>query len=41
MFDHIRATSRLAIIFFLTLVIFGNMILLNLFLAILLKSFEE
>ena len=41
MYDHIRAMGYVGIIFFVSLVIFGNFILLNLFLAILLKNFEE
>ena len=43
MYDHYRATGRspLTIAYFMFLFIFGNLILLNLFLAILLKNFEE
>ena len=42
MYAHIRASGHaVGIIFFVSLVIFGNFILLNLFLAILLKNFEE
>ena len=41
MYAHIRASGHIGIIFFVSLVIFGNFILLNLFLAILLKNFEE
>ena len=41
MYDHLRAGSRTAYVFFISLFIFGNLILLNLFLAILLKNFEE
>ena len=41
MYDHVRATNGTSVIFFVSLVILGNFILLNLFLAILLKNFEE
>jgi hypothetical protein len=41
MYDHYRATGPLTIVYFIFLFIFGNLILLNLFLAILLKNFEE
>ena len=41
MYDHVRASGWGGYIFFITLFIFGNLILLNLFLAILLKNFEE
>jgi len=41
MYDHIRATDYTAVVFFMSLVIIGNFILLNLFQAILLKNFEE
>ena len=41
MYDHYRATNSLTIVYFIFLFIFGNLILLNLFLAILLKNFEE
>ena len=41
MYSHIRASGMIASVFFISLVIFGNFILLNLFLAILLKNFEE
>ena len=42
MFDHYRATrSAGAYLYFMSLFIIGNLILLNLFLAILLKNFEE
>jgi hypothetical protein len=40
MYDHVRATSDISILFFVGLFIFGNLVLLNLFLAILLKNFE-
>ena len=39
--DFIRAMNSYVIIFFVSLYIFGNLILLNLFLAILLKNFDE
>lgn len=41
MYDHVRGTSSWSIIFFVLIFIAGNLILLNLFLAILLKRFEE
>ena len=41
MYDHLRAGSKTVYVFFISLFIFGNLILLNLFLAILLKNFEE
>jgi hypothetical protein len=41
MYDHYRATGPLTVAYFMFLFIFGNLILLNLFLAILLKNFEE
>ena len=41
MYDHYRATGAFTIVYFIFLFIFGNLILLNLFLAILLKNFEE
>jgi hypothetical protein len=41
MYDHYRATGPFTIAYFIFLFIFGNLILLNLFLAILLKNFEE
>ena len=41
MYDHYRATNSITIVYFMFLFIFGNLILLNLFLAILLKNFEE
>jgi hypothetical protein len=40
MYDHVRATSDASILFFCFIFIFGNLVLLNLFLAILLKNFE-
>jgi hypothetical protein len=41
MYAHVRATNQLSMIFFISLMIFGNFVLLNLFLAILLKNFEK
>lgn len=41
MYDHYRATGPLTIAYFMFLFIFGNLILLNLFLSILLQNFEE
>ena len=41
MYDHYRATGAITVAYFMFLFIFGNLILLNLFLAILLKNFEE
>ena len=41
MYDYMRAMGRWYAFLFLSLVILGNWLLLNLFLAILLKNFEE
>lgn len=41
MYDHTRSQGWLCIIFFIFIFIVGNLIMLNLFLAILLKNFEE
>jgi hypothetical protein len=41
MYHHVRAKGNSAIFFFISLFILGNLVLLNLFLAILLKNFEE
>jgi hypothetical protein len=41
MYAHVRSEGIAVSVFFLSLVILGNFILLNLFLAILLKNFEE
>lgn len=41
MYEHVRATNETAVLFFVSLVIFGNWILLNLFLATLLNNFSE
>jgi hypothetical protein len=41
MYDHVRSSGYGAVFFFISLFVLGNLILLNLFLAILLKNFEE
>jgi hypothetical protein len=41
MYDHMRAAGIASCIYFITLVIFGNIIMLNLFLAILLGNFDR
>ena len=41
MYDHVRTSGYGSIFFFISLFILGNLVLLNLFLAILLKNFEE
>ena len=41
MYNAIRSTGSASIIYFVTLIIFGNIILLKLFLAVLLENFEE
>ena len=41
MADYVRATSIASALFFISLTIIGNVILLNLFLAIMLKEFED
>ena len=41
MFDYVRATNKNSILYFMSLVTLGNLILLNLFLAIILKQFEQ
>lgn len=41
MYDHMRGTSDLASIYFIALVLLGNIIMLNLFLAILLGNFDR
>jgi len=41
LYDHYRSEGLVAHFYFITLFILGNLILLNLFLAILLKNFEE
>ena len=40
MYMHYRVIGGISLFYFLTLMIFGNIILLNLFLAILLRNFE-
>lgn len=41
LYDYTRAQGNLCIIIFIFIFIIGNLIMLNLFLAILLKNFEE
>ena len=41
MFDCIKATGRLSTIYFISLILFGTIIMLNLFLAILLGNFDK
>ena len=41
MYNAVRSTNSGSIIYFLSLIIFGNIILLQLFLAVLLENFEE
>ena len=41
MYDHVRAVGWISIGFFVPIFIMGNLVMLNLFLAILLKNFEE
>ena len=41
MYDHMRATGPLSCIYFISLVILGSIIMLNLFLAILLGNFDR
>jgi hypothetical protein len=41
MLDFVRIKGNLSILYFISFVIFGQLILLNLFLAILLKNFDE
>jgi Ion transport protein len=41
MSDYVRATSYATILFFVFLTIFGNIVLMNLFLAILLREFDN
>lgn len=41
MYNYARSVGHPSIIFFVTLVIFGKMILMNLFLAILLRNFGD
>lgn len=41
MYDHVRSIGWISVGFFIPIFITGNLIMLNLFLAILLKNFEE
>jgi len=41
MYDHMRASGTASCLYFILLVIFGNIIMLNLFLAILLGNFDR
>lgn len=41
MYDCVRATERANILYFVTLIIIGNIILLNVFLAIILNKFQQ
>ena len=41
MYDAIRAVGWLSSFYFISLVVFGNIVMLNLFLAILLGNFDE
>lgn len=41
MYDHVRCMGWISVGFFIPIFIIGNLIMLNLFLAILLKNFEE
>lgn len=41
MYDCVRANGWAAYIYFLSLLIFGNIVMLNLFLAVLLGNFDE
>jgi hypothetical protein len=41
MYDHMRSVGSASCIYFIALVIFGNIIMLNLFLAILLGNFDR
>jgi hypothetical protein len=41
MYDHVRAQGTICVFIFILIFIVGNLIMLNLFLAILLKNFEE
>jgi hypothetical protein len=41
MANYVRATSYASIVFFVFLTIFGNIVLMNLFLAILLREFDN
>ena len=41
MYNCMRATGWISALYFISLVVFGNIIMLNLFLAILLGNFDE
>ena len=41
MYDHMRGTSWGVCLYFIALVMFGNIVMLNLFLAIMLGNFEK
>ena len=41
MYNVARSVGKVGILFFVTLVVFGNIILLKLFLAVLLDNFED
>ena len=41
MYDHVRSKGDLSILFFVAIFIFGNLVLLNLFLAILMSIFDS
>jgi len=41
MYDCIRTIGPISSIFFITLILFGNIVMLNLFLAILLGNFDR
>jgi hypothetical protein len=41
MYNVARSVGKVGILFFVTLIVFGNIILLKLFLAVLLENFED
>lgn len=41
MYDTARSVGKISVLFFVTLILFGNIILLKLFLAVLLENFED
>lgn len=41
MYDTARSVGHISVLFFVTLILFGNIILLKLFLAVLLENFED
>ena len=41
MYSHYRATNYITVVYFMFLFVFGNLILLNLFLGILLNNFDQ